>query len=184
MKLVGHLGYLRPGAARRELALRDRGLGGPPGPAEPIACCSRPLGIVKKYHITTSRHRGLAVEAPNRQADDRHSSPRPPSCRHGTEGFFVMSWDDADSYLEKQIGELKSLTIGVSRGLRDLTRAEPRGRAEPERRPSHSARYRGRIPTTARRCSSPPVWRWSNVGQHGPAGFIDRIIDPRRFVDH
>ena len=44
-----------------------------------------------------------------------------------------MSWDDADSYLEKQIGELKSLTIGVSRGLRDLTRAEPRGRAEPER---------------------------------------------------
>ena len=38
MKLVGHLGYLRPVAARRELALRDRGLGGPSGPAEPITC--------------------------------------------------------------------------------------------------------------------------------------------------
>ena len=39
MKLVGHLGYLETrGQERRELALRDRGLGGPSGPAEPIAC--------------------------------------------------------------------------------------------------------------------------------------------------
>src|SRR5262245_38861615 len=46
-----------------------------------------------------------------------------------------MNWSDTD-YLEKQVAEVKSLAVGISRGLRSLEQRTSGPRARKDRRPS------------------------------------------------
>jgi hypothetical protein len=76
--------------------------------------------------VVLQYRRGIGLPAAGRDLS------RPPAARQG--GFFNIQGFEID-ILERKLDEVKSVAVGVSRGLRDLQRSTPHGKEKPGRRP-------------------------------------------------